>query len=182
MLGWTLAQQDRIDDGLVAVQHGLAAWHATGAQSFRPYFLSLLAEVYVRAGQVEQGVAAVEEAQAVMERIGERWWAAELYRLDGELRVLQDADPQVIERCFWQALTIARQQQAHMVELRAALSLCRWWQRHGKVAEAQQVLTPLVAWFTDDRESSDIQAAVQLLHELKTSDAGSGSVGNGMGR
>ncbi len=91
--------------------------------------------------------------------------------------MLRDGAPSEIERCFRQARSIARQQQARMLELRATLSLCRWWQRHGKIADAQQVLTPIVAWFTEGRASSDVQAAARLVQEMTTSDAGSRAIG-----
>ena len=52
---------------------------------WRPYYLALLAEAYGKAGQVEEGLTALAEALAVVEKTGERLYEAELYRLYGEL-------------------------------------------------------------------------------------------------
>ena len=51
----------------------------------RPYFLALLAEAYGKVGEAEQGLAALVEALAQVEKTGERCYEAELYRLKGEL-------------------------------------------------------------------------------------------------
>jgi hypothetical protein len=42
------------------------------------------------------------------------------------------------EQYFQQALAIARNQQARALELRAAISLSRLWQAHGKGAMAHE--------------------------------------------
>ena len=58
---------------------------------FQPYFLVLLAEAYGKAGQAEEGLAALAEALTVVDKSGERFYEAELYRLKGEL-TLQEAN------------------------------------------------------------------------------------------
>ncbi len=67
------------------MQEGLAAQRATGAEAVAPYFLALQAEIYGKMGQLEEGLAALAEASALMQRTGEQWYEAELYRLKGEL-------------------------------------------------------------------------------------------------
>jgi tetratricopeptide (TPR) repeat protein len=71
---WTLAEQGQVQEGIAQMR-----------QSRAPYALALLAEVYGKAGQVEEGLSALTEALAVMNKTGERVWEAELYRLKGEL-------------------------------------------------------------------------------------------------
>ena len=70
------------------------------------------------------------------------------------------------ETCFQQALTIARSQQAKSLELRAAMSLARLWQRQGKRAEAYDLLAPIYSWFTEGFDTADLQEAKALLDEL----------------
>jgi predicted ATPase len=96
-----------------------------------------------------------------------RWWEAELYRLRGEL-LLQHAvaQPGEAETCFRQALDIARRQQAKSLELRAAMSLCRLWQRQGKRDAARQLLAEVYGWFTEGFDTADLQEAKALLEEL----------------
>jgi predicted ATPase len=68
--------------------------------------------------------------------------------------------------CFQQALDIARQQQAKSLELRAAMSLSRLWQRQGKQDAARELLTPIYGWFTEGFDTTDLQEAKALLAAL----------------
>ena len=65
------------------MRQGLAAYRATGAELARPYFLALLAEAYGKVGQAEEGLTVLAEALAVVDKTGERYYEAELYRLKG---------------------------------------------------------------------------------------------------
>src|SRR5262249_39300100 len=92
--GWTLTQQGQTEEGIGRRREGLAAWKATGALRPRPYQLALLAEALGRQGQVQEGLAALAEALALSASTGERFWEAELFRLQGELGLSQaDAEP-----------------------------------------------------------------------------------------
>jgi predicted ATPase len=81
--------QDKEEDGIAQLHQGLAAWQATGAGVEQPYFLALLAEAYGKAGQVEEGLTVLAEALTVVDKSGERFYEAELYRLKGELLLAQ---------------------------------------------------------------------------------------------
>jgi predicted ATPase len=88
-----------------------------------------------------------------------------LYRLRGEL-LLSAHNEAAVEACFHQALDIARRRQARSLELRAAMSLARLWQRQGKRAKAHQLLAPIYGWFTEGFDTADLQEAKVLLDEL----------------
>ena len=76
------------------------------------------------------------------------------------------ADEQQAEACFQNALKVARGQSAKSLELRAATSLSRLWQRQGKTAEARQLLGEIYGWFTEGFDTADLKAAKTLLEEL----------------
>jgi predicted ATPase len=83
----------------------------------------------------------------MVQQTGEAYYAAELHRLQGELLLQQDgANAAQADRCFEQALAIARHQQAKSLGLRAAVSLSRLWQQHGKQTEARQLLSNIYDW------------------------------------
>ena len=166
-LGWTLVMQEQAAAGIPQMIHGIAAYRATGAEAGRHYWLGLLAEAYGKAGQRNEGLTALTEALAVVEKNGECYYEAELYRLKGVLLLGQTVpDACQAEACFQQALDIARRQQARSWELRAALSLSRLWQRQGKRAAAYDVLAPVYGWFTEGFDTPDLQDAKTLLEEL----------------
>ncbi len=165
--GWALAVQGQGAEGVQQIQQGIAAWRATGADVNRPWWLALLAEACGKAGKTEEGLTAVAEALTAVHARANRVCEAWLYRLKGEL-LLQQATPEVqqAEICFQHALTIACRQQAKSLELRAAMSLSRLWQRQGKRAEARDLLAPIYGWFTEGFDTADLQEARALLEEL----------------
>jgi predicted ATPase len=150
----------------------------------RSHFLALLAEAYGKVGRAEEGLAALVEALAQVEKTGERWYEAELYRLKGELtlqkfqvsgskfQVQESPESEVrspeleAEECFLRAIEIARQQQAKSLELRATMSLARLWQQQGKKKEAHSMLAEIYGWFTEGFDTRDLQEAKALLGEL----------------
>jgi predicted ATPase len=103
----------------------------------------------------------------LVDKHGECWWEAELHRLKGVF-MLQQAVPDAkqAEGCLQQALAIARRQHAKALELRAALSLSRLWQRQGQRAEARELLAEVYGWFTEGFDTADLQEATALLEEL----------------
>jgi len=70
------------------------------------------------------------------------------------------------EADFHRAITIARQQDAKLWELRAAASLARLWRDQKRPDEARGLLAPVYGWFTEGFETSDLQEATALLDEL----------------
>jgi predicted ATPase len=144
--GWSQADHGQRPAGMAQIRQGIATFQATGARVDRPYFLTLLAEAYGHSGQVEDGLAVLAEALALVRQHGERYWEAECYRLKGELLLALSGDYQAeVETCYRQALAIARRQQAKSLELRATMSLGRLWQHQGKRAEAHDLLAPILA-------------------------------------
>jgi predicted ATPase len=74
-------------------------------------------------------------------------------------------DEQQAAACFRQAIDIARHQQAKSLELRAAMSLGRMWQRQGETEPARQLLAEVYAWFTEGFDTADLQEAKALLEQ-----------------
>ncbi len=155
-----------IADGIAWIREGIEAWRATGAELFLPLHLTQLAEAYGHVGQAEAGLAALEEGLAIVERGGEHMWDADLYRVKGNLMLLQGAEESAAEACLHTALEIARHQGAKIYELRAAVSLSRLWQSRGKRQDAYELLAPVYGWFTEGFDTADLKDAKALLDEL----------------
>lgn len=163
--GWRLTEQGDIDRGIAQIRQGLTTWQATGAELLLPYFLALLAEAYGKAGQVEMALDMLTEAATAMGRSQEGNYAAEIYRLRGEL-LRQQGRGNEAEEYFRQALTTARRQGSKSLELRAAMSVYRLGQEQGKLEEGRQVLNEIYNWFNEGFNTPDLQEATALLAEL----------------
>jgi predicted ATPase len=87
--GWALAEQGHVEEGIAQLRQGLATHRAAGTGIWRPYLLALLAEACKEGGQTEEGLTVLAEALAQVEKTGECWCEAELYRLKGELTLQQ---------------------------------------------------------------------------------------------
>jgi predicted ATPase len=70
------------------------------------------------------------------------------------------------EASFQQALAVAREQQAKLWELRAAMSMARHWRDQGKPQQARELLAPVYGWFTEGFDTLDLKEARALLDEL----------------
>ncbi len=107
----------------------------------------------------------VNEALDLVEQSGEFHWATDLNILKSRL-LLEQGDEAGAEDCLQKAVETARQQQAKSWELRATTSLCRLWQRQGKVQQARKALAEVYGWFTEGFDTHDLLEARELLEEL----------------
>jgi predicted ATPase len=165
--GWALAMQGQGEEGLAQVRQGTAAWQDAGAAIAVPFFYTMLAEVSAHLGHTADGLQALAEAHTLVEQHEERWWEAEVSRLRGVLLLRQPGTPQTEAEAWLQrALDVAHRQEAKSLELRAAMSLARLWQRQGKRIEAYELLAPIYNWFTEGFDTADLQEAKTLLDAL----------------
>jgi predicted ATPase len=181
--GWALAAQEQVERGILQIRQGMAAYQAMGTELGQPHHLAYLAEACGKTGQTEEGLSALAEALALVDKTGERFYEAELYRLKGELTLKQfgvrspafgvtnpqssTPNPQAeAEACFLKAIKVARRQQAKSWELRATVSLARLWQQGKKKQQARKMLAKIYNWFTEGFDTKDLQEAKALLEEL----------------
>ena len=91
----------------------------------------------------------------------------ELHRVRGELlHARADGGERAAAAAFREAIEVARRQHARLLELRAAMSLARLWQKQGKKDEARDLLGPVYSWFTEGFDTQDLKDAKALLDEL----------------
>jgi DNA-binding winged helix-turn-helix (wHTH) protein/predicted ATPase len=82
--GWILAHQGQVEEAIRHIGEGIAACEARGTEMDRSYQLAVLAEAYACNGQPDEGLAVLEDALQHVEKTGERYYEAEIYRLQGE--------------------------------------------------------------------------------------------------
>lgn len=165
--GWSMVMRGEASTGVAELRRGLDGMRATRTRIKWSYFLALFGEACHRAGQTEEGLAAVADAQRFVEVAGERMWETEVRRLKGELLLGHSAsDYAEAEADFREAAELARQRDARSSELRAAMSLACLWRDLGRRVEARELLAPICGWFTEGFDTPDLKEARALLEEL----------------
>jgi len=185
-LGWALIEQGLQENAIEQMREGLAAREATGTELMRPHLLAQLADALGKVRQPGEGLRVLDEALAVADRNGEQCYQAELYRLRGELLLMQSTRRAVshsatggkavtqaerpavtiAEDCFGQSIKIAQRQKAKSLELRAVMSMARLYQNQGRQKEARDPLTQIYDSFTEGFATTDLREAKALLDAL----------------
>ncbi len=168
--GWLLVQQGHFAEGILQLQQGSSLADKLGYSWQKRHFLGLLADAHKSANQIQSGLAVITQTLEHEPENDDQYGLPDIYRLKGELLLMQDdgesVTVQASEACFDQAIALARRQEAKSLELRAATSLARHWQRQGRYAEALHLLQPVYAWFTEGFDTADLCAAKALLDAL----------------
>jgi predicted ATPase len=164
--GWCLAALGQADDGIPLLTTGIDGAQDTGWAVFRPGYLTLLADAYRTGGQVQPALEHLAEAQRLAGETQERWAQAETLRLRRDV-FLATGDPATAEASYGEALTVARQQNAKLWELRAAMSLARLRRDQGKRTQARDPLAPIYGWFTEGFDTPVLKDAKAVLDQLK---------------
>lgn len=113
--GEALAMLGQLEEGIAQMREGIATFQAMGSRTLLPGTLGSLAVAQAKAGQPQEGLATLAEALDLVAETEEHHWEAELYRLRGELLLVQDDEVQA-ERCFQKAVEVARRQRARSWE------------------------------------------------------------------
>ena len=163
--GVALVQQGNIKDGVKQAREGIDAMKRENIWIYSSGTFASMSEMQIKAGNLNEAIAALDEAFAFVEKTDERYWESELYRLKGEILSRQREDGSA-ENNFKKAIEIARKQCAKSLELRAVMSLCRLWEKQGKKEEARQGLTDIYNWFTEGFDTPDLTEARKLIHDL----------------
>jgi predicted ATPase len=163
--GWVKAKNGDVVEGISLLRSGSAAYRASGAELLMPHHTALLARACNIAGQIEEALTHLDDALQIAGRTGERWLEAELHRQKGEL-LLRQGQSEAAEELYCKALSIAKDQEAKLWELRAAVSLARLRRDQDHPVEAHEILAPVFGWFTEGFDTQDLQNAKVLLDEL----------------
>lgn len=155
-------------EGVAMIWTALGRGAGIGLKFMHPLSLTRLAVGAARLNEWDEASKRLTEALAEVRASGERWYEAEIHRLNGEL--LWDrhgaAAAREAEAHVHRALGIARAQGAKAWELRAALSLARRWQTQGKTTEAREMLAPIYRSFAEGFDTPDLKQARATLEQL----------------
>ena len=162
---WVKYNNGNVAEGLSLLRNGLAAYRATGVKMYMSHHVALLARACEIAGRVEEASTLLDESLQFVDATGGRWFAAELNRLRGQMH-LHQGHFGAAEELYCKALSIAKEQEAKLWELRAAAALARLLCDQARRVEARDVLAPVYWWFTEGFNTQDLQVSRALLEDL----------------
>jgi class 3 adenylate cyclase/predicted ATPase len=165
--GYILALTGKSSDAIRMITLGITTWRSTGATVWLPIFLIGLARAHAELNEFDDGWRCVEDALATIERTNERWCEAEVNRVAGEV-VLKLPNPNVAkaQAFFERALAISGKQHTKSWELRAAISMARFWRDQNRRVEARDLLAPVHNWFVEGFDTFDLIQSKTLLDAL----------------
>ncbi|MGF6306739.1 class 3 adenylate cyclase/predicted ATPase [Bradyrhizobium sp. i1.8.4] len=135
-----------------------------------PLYRILLATEFGRIGQIERARSFAASAESLVKQTGERWAAAEIYRIHGSLLCQEPSrDDRAAMRLFKRSLASARKLGAVGWELRTAISIARLLgagESASKRAEARDLLISTRAKFASAETSRDLREADDLVRML----------------
>jgi len=183
-MGYIQALEGQIEEGLTMMHQAMDILEAIGAGTCFTRLYTRIMETHILSRQPDKGLAIFDKAMEVLRTYDERYCEAELYRLKGELLLIEAEDDKrekgkqkkskdktdelakEADGLFQKAIDISREQQAKSWELRAVMSLSRLWQKQGKKDDARKMLEEIYGWFTEGFDTNDLKKAKALLDGL----------------
>ena len=162
-LGWALAASGD-ERGLGQLERGLGQLATNGVEVARPQVACLFAEALAAAGRPKEALVALENAGP--ESRQNRFWDAEVLRLEGDVRLGDGGAERPAFELLSRARELARDQGAASFELRAARGLARLLAGQGRGAEGRALLAGIHAGFDEGHATGDLREVEALLGEL----------------
>ena len=162
--GWAKAMSGNPREGVEMLRRAYHDWQESGAQYFVPLFAAMLADACVANDDPEVALKSTDEALSVLDRTAQEQWRSWILWSRGDaLLAMDQPDAAEAERCYQQAIEVARAQSAKSWGLRAALHLAWLWRSQGKDEEARDLLAPIYDSFTEGFKTPDLIEAQKLL-------------------
>jgi predicted ATPase/DNA-binding winged helix-turn-helix (wHTH) protein len=153
--------------GIKHLQDCLKELRATRYELLATPFSISLGQGLIRAGRASEALALADEAIELIKATGELVYMPELLRVKGgALLALNASDARSAEAYFMQAIEWSRRQGSRSWELRAATDLASMWAAQGRTGAARELLEPILAAFSEGRETADLRAAADLIARL----------------
>jgi class 3 adenylate cyclase/predicted ATPase len=162
--GWLQGRAGDLEGGTARLEESLDAYLAAGNRLSLPHFQILQADLRLAAGDRRGALDLLDAGEAHIEETGERFSESELFRF--RARVLMagdDPDPQGATAAYERAVRTAREQNARLLELRAATRLAAHQLQLGETPTALDRVAALCEWFAPAPELPDVARARALL-------------------
>ncbi len=155
------------NEAIECIQQALEIYRMTGLVAAEPIWLHGLAEVYYRAGMIQEGLEMIQRAEKTIQDTGETRHKAFILKIKGDL-LWSGGDVSTAEQAYLNAIAVAQEQSAKLVELETVKVLARIWQQQGKTNQAKKELQTIYAWFTEGFDTPMLIEAKALLDTLSS--------------
>jgi predicted ATPase/DNA-binding winged helix-turn-helix (wHTH) protein len=153
--------------GVESLQLGLKTLGANGYELLATELVSVLAEGQALDRRFDAALATIDQAIQQSESFGRLFTLPELLRIQGWiLSIAPNPDGQAVEACLLRSLALSRRQTARGWELRTAIDLAALWARNDRLEDARSLLQPVLAKFTEGKDTADLVEAERLLATL----------------
>ena len=163
--GSALTRLGRVEEGIAEIRQSLERQLAMESLLERSFCYTLLAEALGAAGKNSEGLESVAAALDFAQRTDGRCYEPETHRVRGELLMALGDESEMLEaeREIKRALTLAREAQSRLHELRAAVSYLRICKRLGEGSRGRQCLEAVAGWFVEGAHSPVVRQAREAL-------------------
>jgi predicted ATPase len=172
LLGAASVNTGDVDRGLVLIEQGMTAYRGLKTPPvFWPILLHLCAGAYGAASRPEDGLPLLNEAidAASSSSSSPRTLTSEFLILTGDILMASSFDNEVdAESLYQDAVNMAREVHASMLELRAAIRLSRLWHNQGSSEQARELLRIAYSKITEGFSTADMKEAKALLATLSS--------------
>jgi predicted ATPase len=141
--GWARSAAGDTAQGIAWIDDGIRDYRVTGAMQDLPFLLALKAEALHLGGHTSEALEAIRQAEALVERSGERSWRAELHRIRGVFLTAIGAGETQIEASFHEAIRIAREQGSISLATRSEATYAEYRRQKASASGALGFRLPL---------------------------------------
>jgi class 3 adenylate cyclase/tetratricopeptide (TPR) repeat protein len=167
--GWLRGRAGQLGLGTARVEQSLDAYLASGSRLALPHLYILLADLRLAAGDRRRALDVLRAGEEHIDETGERFSESELFRFKARVLMAGDSpDPHGATAAYEAAVGTAREQNARLLELRAATRLAEHQRAIGEPCTAIERVAALCDWFTPASELADVVRARDLVAEHPT--------------
>lgn len=159
---WANTQVGDAKQGLAGIESFIAFIDATGVLMHAPLYYATYSDILFESGHAEKAAIWVNRGLEVIEHTGQNYFASEIYRLQGLIAAARQQN-ELSLTTLKKAHRMAREQDARLLEMRAALSLNSILANTGAVDDGTRMLSETVSRMHDGFQSKELLEASSIL-------------------
>lgn len=156
--------------GLESLMDALEVFRAVGHMARMPYYLSFVADVQAKSGEIAKATTTVDEALGLAHAQSEGWCLPEVQRVKATIFQMMGKTAEATA-LLQKSISAAQETGGLWMQLRGAIDLASLLHQSKNVNAAYDVLLPVYSAFTEGFETPDVIVAGELLATLKPASA-----------